>query len=672
MRSVALSSARLWEEVLERLVRVERSQVEITQAMSRLQAALPAGAARHPELAGHQAAGLPATTGGVRDLGAIEVTGTEVGAGGRREEIEAATGAPQRPTSNDQAAVGVAAGGPGAGFAPESRAPSPSDVNSPNDVNGAAPAPQLSDLFVPAAPAQALADPIAAGAAPAPGPSHDVGSEVDQFLEPAVSVQPDPAAPPPPPPGFTDSGQLPPPPPGFGVAGAPEAGAAGLGSPFAPEDGEEAEEGTSDAKAGRSRFGFKRKGRKQATPEAVAQPVAAQAQVGPDPTVAQAGAEPWPAQFPGEPLVAPAQPADPAPVPVAPFSQAPAPPPATDPVGSFAPPSYPAPAEAAAAPPVSWTPEPLAPNPSPVAYQPVAAAAEEPGWPEQPAHPFGPGEQLAPPVPTPQVPTFAEAPGAVTEAPSYATAQPSWPPPPPPTAPVAPSAPAGFSIEDLRGDGAIGAPPPISEARWEESPFSPASAAMPAPPPAAPPVASVPEPSFAAPAPAPAPPAAPAGFSIEDLQGQGAIGAPPPPPGFAPAAPAPAQPPPVSAPLPPVSIEELGLDHAMPPPPPGFAAPAGYGAAPEAGPTPAGFPVTPPPPPGFEQATSANPVPAPAAPPPPAGFSAADFSGLDAIGGNLEEAAPPSPPPATLMGAEIPEPPITPDFFARAAGRRRR
>ena len=44
VRSVALSSARLWEEVLERLVRVERSQVEITQTLSRLQAALPSGA----------------------------------------------------------------------------------------------------------------------------------------------------------------------------------------------------------------------------------------------------------------------------------------------------------------------------------------------------------------------------------------------------------------------------------------------------------------------------------------------------------------------------------------------------------------------------------------------------------------------------------------------------
>ncbi|MGH9091820.1 MAG: hypothetical protein ACRDZR_10660, partial [Acidimicrobiales bacterium] len=43
VRSVALSSARLWEEVLERLARVEQSQAELAQALSRLQAELPGG-----------------------------------------------------------------------------------------------------------------------------------------------------------------------------------------------------------------------------------------------------------------------------------------------------------------------------------------------------------------------------------------------------------------------------------------------------------------------------------------------------------------------------------------------------------------------------------------------------------------------------------------------------
>jgi hypothetical protein len=44
VRSVAISSAHLWEEVLERLVRVESSQAQLTQAMARLQGELASGA----------------------------------------------------------------------------------------------------------------------------------------------------------------------------------------------------------------------------------------------------------------------------------------------------------------------------------------------------------------------------------------------------------------------------------------------------------------------------------------------------------------------------------------------------------------------------------------------------------------------------------------------------
>ena len=42
VRSVALSSARLWEDFLERLARVERTQMELTEAISQLKGALPA------------------------------------------------------------------------------------------------------------------------------------------------------------------------------------------------------------------------------------------------------------------------------------------------------------------------------------------------------------------------------------------------------------------------------------------------------------------------------------------------------------------------------------------------------------------------------------------------------------------------------------------------------
>jgi hypothetical protein len=50
VRTVALTSARLWEEVLERLARVEESHAELRQAVAQLQASLPAGAGSGPAL----------------------------------------------------------------------------------------------------------------------------------------------------------------------------------------------------------------------------------------------------------------------------------------------------------------------------------------------------------------------------------------------------------------------------------------------------------------------------------------------------------------------------------------------------------------------------------------------------------------------------------------------
>ena len=50
VRTMALTSARLWEEVLERLARVEESHAELRAAVAQLQAALPAGSESGPAL----------------------------------------------------------------------------------------------------------------------------------------------------------------------------------------------------------------------------------------------------------------------------------------------------------------------------------------------------------------------------------------------------------------------------------------------------------------------------------------------------------------------------------------------------------------------------------------------------------------------------------------------
>src|SRR5271165_762750 len=86
VRSVALSSARLWEEVLERLTRVERVQVELAQSLSRMQPELlgpenralaaPTAGALPPPPSGFVAPPLPPPPpgfGGPADVGATDV-----------------------------------------------------------------------------------------------------------------------------------------------------------------------------------------------------------------------------------------------------------------------------------------------------------------------------------------------------------------------------------------------------------------------------------------------------------------------------------------------------------------------------------------------------------------------------------------------------------------------
>ncbi len=753
VRSVALSSARLWEEVLERLVRVERSQVEITQTLSRLQAALPSGAVQQAELAGRvgPALGLPSAPAPLRPgVGAIEVNGTEVnGRHGAPSSTEAATEA----ISTERSAPVLGTGTSAEDYRPT---PGPEVIATAFAAQGA-PAPQLNDLFAPA---------DASMTSPHDAQSNSPSSFLTDQSEPVVShmtgpelvgddaavVRPDVLPPPPPPPpGFTDLSELPPPPPGFSAESMSSSAAAS--SPPTDDAGsfEAAQGSETEGKSGRSRFGFKRKNRKQPQANAAGESMAQQTAV--DPSLAGLPDPPSSAAVDEFLVVAAAldtagrqegvpapiaQPAPPAQMPppgfapqvvqpLAPAFGAPTAPPEPQAWTPEAP-VYAAPAaqpEAQPFPPPepqAWTPEApvyAAPAAQPEA-QPPTNAIEAPPWdvPATQIHPAPPAEATQAEVLLPQAHAFSPPrPGApaATDAPQDAPArqsvEPPWaaavpPPPPPPVAPLAPvvpvapvvpagpagvgippapQAPAGFSIEDLRGDGAIGAPPPLPVAPWADSSLAPAAPAPVLQDTASQPVQPAPWANAQAPdvapatvmaspeAPSPSVPQAPAGFSIEDLRGDGAIGAPPPPPpGFAsPTSPSP-------TPAAPMTIEELGLDQAMPPPPPGFSAGVPGSATGLAEPgaiAPPSFGSAPPPPPaGFESSPTENRM---SAPPPPAGFSAADFSGVDAIGGSVPEAEPaPAQPmgqsPASLMGAEIPEPPITPDFFARAAGRKRR
>ncbi|HLI57250.1 MAG TPA: hypothetical protein VKY26_09510, partial [Actinomycetota bacterium] len=197
-------------------------------------------------------------------------------------------------------------------------------------------------------------------------------------------------------------------------------------------------------------------------------------------------------------------------------------------------------------------------------------------------------------------------------------------------------------------------------------------------------------------------PPSPVGFGIE-----GAI-PPPPPPGFG-AEGSMTQLPPAfgaaaSAPPPPPGF---GAPGATPPPPPGFGAespapppPPGFGAEASVPPPPPGFGAegAPPPPPGFSADTPAPPPPPGfgpegAVPPPPPGFgdsAAAESSSWNPVHapevfGDIQAVtslAPVPPPPAEdeepfLAGTGTEPtnysaaPPITPDFFARSAGKGR-
>ncbi|HUZ10037.1 MAG TPA: hypothetical protein VMU76_07710 [Acidimicrobiales bacterium] len=605
VRSVALSSARLWEEVLERLVRVERSQVELTQTLSRLQAALPSATSTTsaPGLSGPSARtlGLPAApppsppppVGAA--VGAIEVDGVEVG------NYQANGG------SRALSALGAAG--------PDAVASTPG----PQDTEGSQ-----------------LGEPVLA--TPSEPVSDDLGTDI--------------LAPPPPPPGFASGGDVPPPPPppGFSAGTEPEI----AGGEFLAQGPSELPE----PQRGR-RFGLRRKARKDSAP------VDQTTQVPVDSILAAAGEGAQPektsaaASLAGTAGAGGTATLEEVSVPQAP-APAPAPAPgsasvetdtgtgAAEPLGLHA--------LSMTAPPEPWgiQPEPTneggAPSPtSPAAWAP-APPPPEPAWAAAPPPP-DPAWAAAPPppdpawaaAPPPPDPAWAAAPPPPD--PAWAAAAAPQPPPPPvvtvvpsaPAAPAVPAAPAGFSLEDLQGEGAIGAspsaPPP--------SPIAPSRPVEPV---------------------APAVPAAPAGFSLEDLQGEGAIGA-------SPSAPPPPPPPPPGFSAPSGGAESLGLDPApdrderqMPP--------AGWESITPPPPPP------PPPPPMPEGGSQAPPLGfeptevtgRPTAPPPPAGFSAADFSGHDAIGGSAEP--PPAPSPATLMGGQVPEPPITPDFFARS-GRKR-
>jgi hypothetical protein len=188
-------------------------------------------------------------------------------------------------------------------------------------------------------------------------------------------------------------------------------------------------------------------------------------------------------------------------------------------------------------------------------------------------------------------------------------------------------------------------------------------------------------------------PPPPPGFGAESAMsppppGFGATGSvPPPPPGFGAEG---AMPPPPPG---------FGAESAMPPPPPGFGAtgsvpppPPGFGAEGAMPPPPVGFsadvPVPPPPPPGFGGED--------AVPPPPPGFggpTAAESSSWNPVHapevfGDIQAVTSLAPVPASPPPVEDDEPflagtgteptnysstpPITPDFFARSAGKGRR
>jgi hypothetical protein len=203
VRSVAISSARLWEEVLERLVRVERTQAELTQTLARLQAALPAGSVA-PELAGTATPALgsasPLPPPPIGAAPAIDVDGLEIPSVSTYTDVSSAT-FETTGYSVDTGSEHVAAGSvPPAPFATVDDYPG-------YGAGVAAPDPAFADAaFAPvdAAHAPFPADPAAPHLGDVQTPSVPVPITTGEVLPP-----------PPPPPGFAGTSDLPPPPAGF-------------------------------------------------------------------------------------------------------------------------------------------------------------------------------------------------------------------------------------------------------------------------------------------------------------------------------------------------------------------------------------------------------------------------------------------------------------------------
>ena len=180
VRSIALSSARLWEDVLSRLGRLEHAQAELARTVAGIRGELTSGSA-----------------------GALSATAPAIGA-------------PPPP--------------PPPGFGPPT-GPAPSAVDL---LTG--------EAMLPPPPAGFAPPPPPPGFGPPPGPRAEVG--LDTAPEPLFYVPPlmeeggpaDAALPPPPPPGFGPSADTtlpPPPPPGFSAADLSGPGAIG-GTPLAP------------------------------------------------------------------------------------------------------------------------------------------------------------------------------------------------------------------------------------------------------------------------------------------------------------------------------------------------------------------------------------------------------------------------------------------------------
>ncbi|HLH47108.1 MAG TPA: hypothetical protein VKV25_08115, partial [Acidimicrobiales bacterium] len=525
VRSVALSSARLWEEVLDRLERVEVSQRELAAQFAQFQSELPSGPRQ---------SSLGPGTSRALDAGPSTPDGGGPAPGERRPVIGSGpevippvpSGVGARWRSPEPAGSFDALGDGGDDVIPP---PAGGQQRWANDVapgRDAAPAP------APPGPASALGDAtpgaLATGGEPAAGEGAREGAPVASALlgthdAPDMSIEWHPggfAAPPPPPEGFAVTGPgadlLAPPPPPAGFAPPPPP--AGFGPPPPP-------------------------------PSAQIESAAANPGGGvlpPPPPPGFAFGEPGPEAATAVTQPVPAEPALPHPPPLF-FDEE-----------------------------VERSLIPPPPPPSPPAR---TEPGGEPGW-DWPAPGGVPAATSIPPPPPPPSPHLAPPPPPV--APVEVGAQPteeSWgdvraggvytPPPAPP----------GFSLDDLSGDTAIGAPSP----------------------------------------PPPPPPPPPPGFAVDPAAGEALAG-----PGSAPQV--------TGTPAPGAPVDSMLLDST----------------GPSLGITPTG---------GRAMAAST-----------PPGFSVEDFSGAGAIGGTSV----PSPGQEVDAGTSEAEPPtITPDFFARASRRRR-